>query len=91
MTSAGKGSAGVKWWLIELGGEISRESVVTQTVKITLEPKLFDEQGKPLEFLIDAPMRPPRPAAGRTRCRWTQSASASKLFEGVRWSRTEPS
>src|SRR5215471_3092125 len=54
VTSAGKGSAGVKWWLIELGGEISRESVVTQTVKLTLEPKLFDQQGKEMELLIDA-------------------------------------
>jgi Trypsin-co-occurring domain 2 len=53
-TSAGKGSAGVKWWLISLGGEVSRESVVTQTVKVTLEPRMFDERGQPLEFLIDA-------------------------------------
>jgi hypothetical protein len=29
-------------------------SVVTQTVKLTLEPKLFDEQGKEMELLIDA-------------------------------------
>jgi hypothetical protein len=54
VTSAGKGSAGVKWWLIELGGELSGQSVVTQTVKLTLEPKLFDEQGKEMELLIDA-------------------------------------
>lgn len=54
VTSAGTGRAGVKWWLIELGGEVSRESVVTQTVKVTLEPKMFDEDGEPLEFLIDA-------------------------------------
>ena len=54
VTSAGKGSARVRWWLIELGGEVSRESVVTQTVKVTLEPLIFDDHGKPLEFLIDA-------------------------------------
>jgi len=54
VTSAGTGRAGVKWWLIELGGEVSRQSVVTQTVKVTLEPKMFDEDGEPLEFLIDA-------------------------------------
>jgi len=54
VTSAGKGNAGVRWWLIELGGEVSRESVVTQTVKVTLEPRMLDERGKPLEFLIDA-------------------------------------
>jgi len=55
VTSAGKGSAGVRWWLIELGGEVSRQSVVTQTVKVTLEPKMFDEStGEPLEFLIES-------------------------------------
>ena len=58
VTSAGKGSAGVKWWLIELGGELSRQSVVTQMVKLSLEPRMFDEEtGKPLkeEVFIDAP------------------------------------
>jgi hypothetical protein len=54
VTSAGKGSAGVKWWLIELGGELSRESMVTQTVKLTLEPKFFDMQGQEMDVLIDA-------------------------------------
>jgi hypothetical protein len=65
VTSAGTGRAGVKWWLIELGGEVSRQSVVTQTVKVTLEPKMFDEKGEPLEFLIDAADdEPARPSAG---------------------------
>ena len=27
---------------------------MTQTVKVTLEPVMFDEDGQPLEFLIDA-------------------------------------
>jgi hypothetical protein len=54
VTSAGKGNAGVRWWLIELGGEVSRESVATQTVKVTLDPVMLDEHGEPLEFLIDA-------------------------------------
>lgn len=55
VTSAGKGSAGVRWWLIELGGEVSRESVVTQTVKVTLEPRMFvGEDAQPMELLIDA-------------------------------------
>jgi hypothetical protein len=55
VTWEGKGIAGVRWWLIELGGEVSRQSAVTQTVKVTLEPKIFDEAtGEPLEFLIDA-------------------------------------
>lgn len=55
VTSAGKGKAGVHWWLIELGGEVSRESAVTQTVKMKLEPVMFDENGQPVELLIDAP------------------------------------
>jgi hypothetical protein len=58
VTSAGSGKAGVRWWLIELGGEVSRESAVTQTVKVSLEPVMFDEHGQPLEFLIDAADNP---------------------------------
>lgn len=55
VTREGKGTGGVRWWLIELGGEVSRQSAATQTVKVTLEPKIFDETtGEPLEFLIDA-------------------------------------
>ena len=55
VTSAGKGNAGVRWWLIELGGEISRQSVVTQTIRVTLEPRMFvDQDEHPLELLIDA-------------------------------------
>jgi len=54
VTSARAGSAGVHWWLIELGGELSRQSVVTQTVKLTLEPMLFDETGKLVDLLVDA-------------------------------------
>lgn len=54
VTWSGKGSAGVKWWLIELGGEVSRESVTTQTVRVMLEPTMLDAQGQPMEFLIDA-------------------------------------
>jgi hypothetical protein len=54
VTSAGTGRAGVKWWLLELGGEVSRESVVTQTLRVTLDPVMLDEQGEPLEFLVEA-------------------------------------
>lgn len=53
VTVAGSGSAGVKWWLVSVGGERSRETVVTQTLKLTLEPVLVDEQGQQVEFLID--------------------------------------
>jgi hypothetical protein len=53
VTSAGEGRAGVSWWVLELGGEVSRESVVTQTIQVSLEPVIVDEAGQPLEFLVD--------------------------------------
>jgi hypothetical protein len=54
VTASGTGRAGVRWWLLELGGEMSHESVATQTVKVRLEPQIFDENDQPLEFLIEA-------------------------------------
>jgi len=54
VTAAGKGTAGVHWWLVELGGELSKGSVATQTIKLTLDPVLFDNDGKPIELFIDA-------------------------------------
>jgi hypothetical protein len=53
-TRKGSGSAGVKWWVVSVGGERSRETVATQTLKLVLEPVLVDEQGQQVEFLIDA-------------------------------------
>jgi hypothetical protein len=53
-TKKGSGSAGVKWWVVSVGGERSRETVATQTLKLTLEPVLVDEHGQQVEFLIDA-------------------------------------
>lgn len=52
VTSSGTGRAGIRWWLVELGGEVSRESVMTQTLKLSLEPVMYDEQGRPRELLI---------------------------------------
>jgi hypothetical protein len=54
VTGKGTAKAGVNWWLIEAGGEVAREKVATQTVKLTLEPVMFDEQGQQVELLIDA-------------------------------------
>ncbi len=45
VTKAGKGSAGIRWHVLALGGERSRESVTTQTLRLRLAPVLFDEQG----------------------------------------------
>jgi Trypsin-co-occurring domain 2 len=54
VTTKGTAKAGVKWWLIEAGGELAREKVATQTVKLSLEPVLFDVEGNQVELLIDA-------------------------------------
>ena len=37
------GNLGIKWWLLEAGGEASLEKVVTQTLKLTLDPVLVRE------------------------------------------------
>ncbi|WP_159080558.1 trypco2 family protein [Nocardia suismassiliense] len=54
VTNGGKVSAGVRWWLVTANGEASGQSVSTQTVKLTLEPQMFDENGHQVEVLIDA-------------------------------------
>jgi hypothetical protein len=54
VTGAASGKAGVKWWLIELGGDISREKASTQTIKLILDPVMVDREGNPVELLIDA-------------------------------------
>ena len=57
VTRTGKGSAGIKWHVLALGGERSREAATTQTLKLTLSPVLFDEQGNVLaeaeQFISD--------------------------------------
>lgn len=54
-TSAGKATGGVKWWLVDAHGELSRQSVATQTLKITLEPVVFDAAGNPTQVYLDDP------------------------------------
>lgn len=57
VTRTGKGSAGVKWYVLSLGGERSREEVTTQTLKLQLIPVLFDDHGNALpvgeQFISD--------------------------------------
>jgi Trypsin-co-occurring domain 2 len=48
VTRAGKGAAGIKWHVLTLGGERSRETATTQTLKLRLAPVMFDEQGRVL-------------------------------------------
>jgi hypothetical protein len=45
VTRTGKGAAGVKWHVLALGGERSRETAATQTLKVRLAPVVFDERG----------------------------------------------
>jgi hypothetical protein len=46
VTKTGKGAAGVKWHILTLGGERSKEVATTQTLKLRLTPVLFDDEGK---------------------------------------------
>jgi hypothetical protein len=48
VTRSGKGSAGIKWHVLTLGGERSRERTATQTLKLRLAPVLYDEHGQRL-------------------------------------------
>jgi hypothetical protein len=48
VTRTGKGSAGVKWHLLALGGERSREVASMQTLTLRLVPVLFDDEGREL-------------------------------------------
>jgi hypothetical protein len=67
VTSSGKGGAGIRWWLLELGGSVSRESAVTQTLKLKLDPVGFDEHGRQVEVMIDDTDQGGQPVRGEQR------------------------
>jgi hypothetical protein len=48
VTRTGKGSAGVKWHILTIGGERSRQSEVIQTLRLKLAPVLHDDLGNEL-------------------------------------------
>lgn len=48
VTKKGTGQAGVKWHILTLGGERSRENKATQTLHLKLTPVLYDDQGRRL-------------------------------------------
>jgi hypothetical protein len=48
VTRKGTGQAGVKWHILTLGGEKSRENAVTQTLKLKLAPVFYDAHGRRL-------------------------------------------
>jgi hypothetical protein len=47
VTGQGKTEAGVRWHIITLGGELSRQKVATQTLKLKLTPVVFADNGEP--------------------------------------------
>lgn len=48
VTRTGTGSAGIKWHVLSLGGERSKQAATTQTLVLRLAPVRFDEQGQQL-------------------------------------------
>ncbi|MFE7630064.1 trypco2 family protein [Kocuria sp. NPDC057446] len=63
VTTAGEGSAGIKWWLVEAGAKASRQTVSTQTLRLTLNPvQTVREDGMPKNVdlqISDTDHRPP--------------------------------
>ena len=57
VTRTGTGFAGVKWHVLTLGGQRSRDVAATQTLKLRLTPVLFDGHGDELpkeeQFISD--------------------------------------
>lgn len=46
VTNDVEGHAGVKWWLLDVGGGASRSAVSTQTLQLKLAPVMYDPQTK---------------------------------------------
>jgi len=44
VTKKAGANAGVKWWLLSLGGEASRGSEVSQTLRLKLSPVMHDPE-----------------------------------------------
>jgi hypothetical protein len=54
VTWTGEAGAGVKWWLFSAEGKVSREQIATQTIKLTLEPVMYDAQGRQVSAVVGA-------------------------------------
>lgn len=52
VTTAGEGSLGVKWLLIEAGAEASHQRRATQTITLKLTPKSFSSDGRPMSTYL---------------------------------------
>lgn len=55
VTTEGGGDAAIKWWLLEAGVEGSASRATTQTVRLSLTPRLVSEDGtvEPQTPLLD--------------------------------------
>jgi hypothetical protein len=53
VTSKAEGHAGVRWWIVEAGGSGSSERAATHTVKLNLDPVMFNEAGQQVEMLVE--------------------------------------
>ena len=40
--------------MVAAGADVGRDKATTQTVKLTLDPILFDDQGRQVELMIDS-------------------------------------
>lgn len=52
LTKSIGGNAGIKWWLIEAGADASRQTAVTQTLKISLQPAVLNSRGEWVDVQI---------------------------------------
>jgi hypothetical protein len=48
VTRTGSGTAGIRWHVLSLGGERSKQAATTQTLTLRLAPVLVDDSGQPL-------------------------------------------
>jgi hypothetical protein len=53
VTQGAEAGAGVKWWLVDASAKGSAERARTQTIRLTLTPKLVAEDGTTQTPLLD--------------------------------------
>jgi hypothetical protein len=69
VTRTGQGAASIRWHILSLGGERSKETVRTQIIKLRLTPVLFGSDGQQLpdaEQMVADDDRPAREIPGGT-------------------------
>jgi hypothetical protein len=57
VTKAGKGAAGVKFWVVDLGGSVSYAREEIQTVTVTLGAPV-DQNGDPVKIYRGSAQKP---------------------------------